>query len=500
VGGEKRLRHTWAFARTLPRDILQFSVRMLTGWMPEEGDALRGVVSPSPLIGLPVTENKKVKTGNIHSIPTNGSIFSLGWAICWADLASASPSWKPTGKSFLSPKNPPKTPQKPSENPPKTPNNSPGYTDPMPFDVVIAGAGIVGAACALEFGRSGLTVAIVEPAEIGGGATAAGMGHLAVMDDSPAQFALTSYSQTLWNQLSSDLPADVEYLPCGSLWVAADEMEMAEVHRKFTYYTARHIAVEILDEHALRQAEPNLRPGLAGALLLKDDAVIYPPCAARYFLAQAHLLGAEIVLGRRVIKAEKGTAQLDNGTSIAAGSIVLATGTAARTMLPGLELQPRKGHLLITDRYPGFVNHQLIELGYLKSAHSLQSDSVAFNVQPRKTGQLLIGSSRQYGTEDAAIDSHMLSNMLRRAVEYMPPLKAVSAIRAWTGFRAATPDKLPFIGACADLAGVYLATGHEGLGISTSLATAKLLADLLLNRESVIPREPYAPTRSFAHA
>jgi glycine/D-amino acid oxidase-like deaminating enzyme len=275
---------------------------------------------------------------------------------------------------------------------------------------------------------------------------------------------------------------------------------MDEVRRKFAYYTARNIAVEILDEHALREAEPNLRPGLAGGLLLKDDAVIYPPCAARYFLSEACRLGAEFMSGRRVIKAGKGIAELDSGAHIAAGSIVLATGTAARTIVPGLELQPRKGHLLITDRYTGFVRHQLIELGYLKSAHSLQSESVAFNVQPRKTGQLLIGSSRQYGAEDGAIDSRMLSNMLRRAVEYMPALNAVSAIRAWTGFRAATPDKLPLIGACPDLAGVYLATGHEGLGISTSLATAKLLADLLLNRESVIPREPYAPTRSFAHA
>jgi D-hydroxyproline dehydrogenase subunit beta len=374
------------------------------------------------------------------------------------------------------------------------------YTGPMPFDLVVAGAGIVGAACALEFVRGGLTVAIVEPAEIGGGATAAGMGHLAVMDDSPAQFALTSYSQSLWKQLSSALPAEVEYLPCGSLWVAADEMEMDEVRRKFAYYTARNIAVEILDEHALTEAEPNLRPGLAGGLLLKDDAVIYPPCAARYLLREACRLGAEFMPGRRVIEAGKGIARLDNGAAIAAGNVVLATGTAARTMVPGLELQPRKGHLLITDRYPGFVQHQLIELGYLKSAHSVHSDSVAFNVQPRKTGQLLIGSSRQYGVEDAAIDSFMLSNMLRRAVEYMPALNAVSAIRAWTGFRAATPDKLPFIGACPDLPGVYLATGHEGLGISTSLATAKLLADLLLNRESAIPREPYSPTRSFAHA
>jgi glycine/D-amino acid oxidase-like deaminating enzyme len=380
-----------------------------------------------------------------------------------------------------------------------TTSTKPSPTKPS-YDAVIAGAGIVGSACALELTRSGLTVAVVEPAEIGGGATAAGMGHLAVMDDSPAQFALTSYSQSLWRQLSPELPPDAEYLPCGSLWIAADALEMDEVHRKFAFYTARHIAVETLDEQSLRAAEPNLRPGLPGALLLKHDAVIYPPCAARYLLSEARRHGAAFIPGRRVVTAGNGIAQLDDGARLAAAHIVLATGTAARHLVPGLELQPRKGHLLITDRYPAFVNHQLIELGYLKSAHSVESDSVAFNVQPRKTGQLLIGSSRQYGNEDPAIDSLMLSNMLRRAVAYMPALQSVSAIRAWTGFRAATPDKLPLIGACPDLPGVYLATGHEGLGISTSLATAKLLADLLLNRASAIPREPYSPARRFAHA
>ena len=367
------------------------------------------------------------------------------------------------------------------------------------YDIAIAGAGIVGAACAWEFARNGLKVAIIEPTEIGGGATAAGMGHLAVMDDSPAQFALTSYSQSLWRELAPALPADVEYLSCGSLWVAADEMEMDEVHRKNSYYTARHVPVEVLDEKSLAQAEPNLRPGLLGGLILLRDAVIYPPCAARYFVSEACRLGATLLLGRRLIKAGKSSAHLDNGTVLSVGGTVLATGTAVRKMVPGLDVQPRKGHLLITDRYPGFVNHQLIELGYLKSAHSVQSDSVAFNVQPRKTGQLLIGSSRQYGLEDPAIDNTMLANMLRRAVEYMPGLGGLSAIRSWTGFRAATPDKLPIIGECPESPGVYLATGHEGLGISTSLATAKLLCDLLLRRESLIPREPYLPSRSFAH-
>src|SRR5579863_7690455 len=123
------------------------------------------------------------------------------------------------------------------------------------IDVIVAGAGIVGAACAWELARAGLTVTVCEPAVIGGGATAAGMGHLAVMDDSEAQFALTSLSQRLWRDLAGELPPEAEYLPCGSLWIAADDEEMAEVHRKFAYYTARGIPVAILDSRQLARSE-----------------------------------------------------------------------------------------------------------------------------------------------------------------------------------------------------------------------------------------------------
>src|SRR5581483_2322916 len=127
-------------------------------------------------------------------------------------------------------------------------------------------------------------------------------------------------------------------------------------------------------------------------------------------------------------------------------------------------------------------------------------DSVAFNVQPRKTGQLLIGSSRQYGAERSSIDTQMLTRMLDRALQYMPGLADISAIRAWTGFRAATPDKLPLIGPCANDPRLYLATGHEGLGITTALATGKLVVDQILKRPSKIPIEPYLPDRKHEEA
>jgi glycine/D-amino acid oxidase-like deaminating enzyme len=194
--------------------------------------------------------------------------------------------------------------------------------------------------------------------------------------------------------------------------------------------------------------------------------------------------------------------QLSNSAILSSAIIVNAAGAWSPALTSGIEVKKRKGHLVITDRYPGFIRHQLVELGYLKSAHAVSADSVAFNIQPRKNGQMLIGSSRQYGAEHKEVDQQIMRRMLQRAQEHLPALAQTSVIRAWTGFRAATPDKLPLIGLSPADPSIYLATGHEGLGIATSLGTARLLADQLTGRRSAIPIEPYLPSRiaSLEHA
>jgi glycine/D-amino acid oxidase-like deaminating enzyme len=364
------------------------------------------------------------------------------------------------------------------------------------FDVVIVGAGIVGAACAAEFAHRGMRVALVDRDGVGTGATAAAMGHIVVMDDSEAQFALTRYSQQLWQRLRQELPDDVEYEQRGTIWVAADEEEMTEVRRKHEYYGKRAVPTEVLDAQARQRLEPNLREGLAGGLLVPEDAVVYPPCAARFLADRAQRNGAEIRVGCSVGQMGEGNIRLSDGSEISAEILVNAAGVGASELTPGVVIRKRKGHLVLTDPHPGFLRHQLVELGYLKSAHSVSSDSVAFNVQPRRGGQILIGSSRQYGAEHKEVDDAMLVRMLQRAREYMPALGEMPAARSWAGFRAATADKLPLIGPWPADKSVFLATGHEGLGITTSLGTARILVDQITGAKPEIPIEPYLPSRA----
>ncbi len=367
------------------------------------------------------------------------------------------------------------------------------------LDVIIVGGGIIGCACAASLARAGLKVRLIEPSTIGGGTTAAGMGHLVVMDDNPAELALTRYSLELWRQLVTDNIAESqrhEYSQCGTIWVAADDEEMAAAEAKQNVLRENGIACDMLTASQLQQTEPQLRAGLSGGLLVHQDALVYPPKSAKILLDIASTHGAQL---QRATVSEliEGGVKLDDGSTIFATHVIIANGIAANQLIDDLPLRYKKGHLIITDRYPQFIRHQLVELGYIKSAHASDGDSVAFNLQPRPTGQVFVGSSRQFDVTHKEIDPDMLRKMLAQACHYVPALANLHAIRAWTGFRAATPDGLPYIGPHPNRPHVWMATGHEGLGITTSLATAEILKDQICGLRCQIDVKAYWPSREI---
>jgi glycine/D-amino acid oxidase-like deaminating enzyme len=362
---------------------------------------------------------------------------------------------------------------------------------PSAPSAIVVGAGIVGAACAEALAEAGCRVTVLEGGLAGAGVTAASMGHVVVIDDSEAQFALSAWSRRRWTERATELPAECEDSPFGTLWVARNEAEMARLRDKAEYSLAHGERAEVLDPAALGEAEPQLRPGLAGAVRVPDDRVVYPPAATRHLLERAHSRGAAL-RERSAVEAVEPRRVRVGGAWQETDLVVVAAGAASPQLVPGLPIEPRRGHLVITDRYPGFLRHQVIEAGY--HAHALASESVAFNVQPRRTGQILIGSSRELVGWDTSISTSLRARMLRRAAEYVPGLSALRALRTWVGFRPATPDGLPLIGEWEP--GLLVATGHEGLGVTTSLGTARIVTDLALGRPPAVDPRPFDPRRA----
>mgnify|MGYP001157920368 CR=1 FL=1 len=379
-------------------------------------------------------------------------------------------------------------------------------------DVIVVGAGIVGVACAWAFACEGLEVLLLDSRPPGNHTSAAGMGHVVVMDDSEAQMRLTTRGRALLSAFLAEVPAGlaapIEYEATGTLWIAEDEASALAVRAKRDAYANEGVAAEVLDRSALRAAEPCLAHDLEAGLLVPDDFVVYAPTVVQALLTEARAKGVrfeakEVVhVGPRSVLARDGQRFEADCVVVAAGESSLGLIEVAdleneqRAAFDALAMRRRKGQLIITERYPDFARHQLVELGYLASAHGHARASVAFNLQPRATGQVLLGSSREYDAADDGVDQDVLYRMVKRAERFVPRVTDLQVLRCWSGFRVATEDHLPYVGPLWQGSSLLLACGHEGLGITTALSTARLLRDHVLARpDTSFPIEPYLPTR-----
>lgn len=363
------------------------------------------------------------------------------------------------------------------------------------FDAIVIGAGIVGAACAVALQDEGMSVALVDAASPGSGVTAAGMGHLVALDESDDELDLCLYSLRLWREYLDTHPGVGDPLRCGTLWVAEDEHQLEEAERRAAKLSERGWAADLVRGEQVRALEPELRRGLCGGVRVSGDMVVYPPSVADSLAREFARKGGALLLGRAVVELRGGVVILDDGTRLFAKHVVVAAGAQVSALLPKVPVFGRKGHLAITDRYPGRLSHQVVSMSYGQTEAGSGSLAVAANVQPRASGQWLVGSCRQDGQAGMELDPVALSAVMRSAIGLLPCLAGMNIIRAWTGMRPASPDGRPIIGAHPGRPGTWLAAGHEGLGVTTSFATARLLADQVMGRAGEISAAPYSPSR-----
>lgn len=170
----------------------------------------------------------------------------------------------------------------------------------QPLDVVIVGAGVVGAACAYYASRSGLSVAVVDRGPVVGGTTGAGEGNLLVSDKLPGpELELALLSASLWRELSEELSSDIEYETKGGLVVAASEESLTTLSTTAAAQRGAGVEAYHVTSDRLRDAEPHLAPHLAGGCHYPQDAQVQPALAAAELLRASGRAGARICPGRR---------------------------------------------------------------------------------------------------------------------------------------------------------------------------------------------------------
>ncbi|MFE6051029.1 NAD(P)/FAD-dependent oxidoreductase [Kitasatospora sp. NPDC056446] len=379
-------------------------------------------------------------------------------------------------------------------------------TERPPLDVVVVGAGVVGAACAYYAARAGLAVAVVDRGPVAGGTTGAGEGNLLVSDKEPGpELDLALLSTRLWRELAEDLGAAVEYEPKGGVVVASTAAGQ-EALRAFAagQRTAGVIAEEVPGDR-LRELEPHLAPGLAGGFHYPQDAQVQPALAAAHLLREARRMGAELITGEAVTEIERGPDGAVRGVRterrrLAVPAVVNAAGTWGGELaaLAGVHLPvlPRRGFVLVTEPLPRVVRHKVYAADYVANVASgsagLETSAV---IEGTPGGPVLIGASRERVGFDRTLSQEVLRRLAGQAAALFPVLADVTVMRAYRGFRPYLPDHLPAIGADPRVAGLYHACGHEGAGIGLAPATGLLISEQLTGKQPELDLTPFRADR-----
>lgn len=370
-------------------------------------------------------------------------------------------------------------------------------------DVVIIGAGVVGAACAYYAARAGLHVAVVDRGPVAGGTTGAGEGNLLVSDkEAGPELDLALLSARLWRELAPELPEEIEYETKGGLVVAADGDTVKGLRGFAEGQRAAGVdAVEVGPEE-LRELEPHLAPGLAGGFHYPQDAQVQPAQAAARLLAAS---GARTYLGEEVTDLLLDPSGSVRGVRTArrdllAPAVVNAAGTwgGAVAALAGASLPvlPRRGFVLVTEPLPRVVRHKVYAADYIADVASgsaaLQSSAV---VEGTPAGPVLIGATRERVGFDRSLSTEALRRLAAQAAALFPVLSSVKVLRTYHGFRPYLPDHLPAIGPDPRVPGLLHACGHEGAGIGLAPATGSLITAALTATAPPLDPTPFAPSR-----
>lgn len=376
-------------------------------------------------------------------------------------------------------------------------------------DVVVVGAGIVGAACAYFAARAGLRVLVLDRGPIAGGTSGAGEGNILVSDKLPGpELALTVLSARLWRRIGDEVGAQrFELEAKGGLVVASTEVALSGLAALAERQRAHGVRALAVPPEELPGYEPALVGGLAGGAFYPDDLQVQP------MLATAHLLRAARAAGARVRPGVAVTGVLRSGHDsrvygvrttggeVSAGAVVNAAGTWAGEVagLAGVALPvaPRRGFVLVTEALPaGTIRHKVYAADYTATIASdrakLESSAV---VESTRAGTVLVGASRERVGFDRGGALPVLRRLAAQAVALFPVLAGVRAIRYYAGFRPYCPDHLPVIGADPRVPGLLHACGHEGAGIGLAPGTGALVAAALTGAPPPLDPAPYRVER-----
>jgi sarcosine oxidase subunit beta len=376
-------------------------------------------------------------------------------------------------------------------------------------DVVVIGAGIVGSAAAYYLTLAGLRTLVIDRGGASNGSSSGCMGHLMLMSAPECMYHLSRRSLELWRQFHRDV-GGFEMLNCGCLWLGESEEDMPTLQKIHDEIASFGDEGQLLTTSELLRREPALAPDLVGAYFYPKDSVIFPMQATAALLGAIVRQGGAVQYDTNVLGLRRSTdgsvcSVITDAGEIETGVVVNAAGVwlpdiTVMAGLPRAPIFPRRGDLAITMPQDQRVKTQMVEVAYLRTATGKAKDpedgepdegACALNLQPQGNGTLLVGSTRQFAGYDRRVNMRLLRASFERASRFVPSIQDLQIVRTWAGLRPYTRDKVPIIGPASSVPGLFVSGGHEGLGITLSMASGELIAQSVRGEPTTQSMEPF---------
>lgn len=337
------------------------------------------------------------------------------------------------------------------------------------WDVIIAGAGIIGVSVALELRERGATVLVLDRGEPGSEASSAAAGMLAPADPEtpealrPLAMESAQMFAAFVRKVESAAGIQVGFRRVGTIALIPENTAPRE-YRGLS-------AVEV------QRLEPSIHTAGNSAFFVREDSVD-PHLLTRAALAAAQTRGVEVRGHTAVMEMRARESVVEVVTQSEAFSAAAAVD--CRGAWSGAPVRPRKGQILYVLPQAPLLQH------VLRTPEAY--------IVPRSSGKILIGATVEDVGFDKSVDPSAIHQLLNAAAKYLPALASAPITQSWAGLRPGTPDDLPIIGP-TDRPRIFAATGHFRNGILLAPITATIMADLIHGLPSPLDIRAFSPDR-----
>jgi glycine oxidase len=366
-------------------------------------------------------------------------------------------------------------------------------------EVAIIGGGVIGLAVARALALRGVRdVLLIERSSLGAESSSAAAGMLAPQAEASRAhefFNLTCESRDMYPAYAAALleetGIDIELETTGTLYLAFTQHDEEELEKRYEWQKQAGLLIESLSAEEARALEPAICEDVRAALKFPLDTQVENRRLISALAAANERLGVRMETGTAVIslkiERDRVTGIETSRGFVAADSVVIAGGAwssllgAADIALPNLRIKPVRGQMLCFEAKPQIARHVIYSpRGY---------------VVPRRDGRLLAGSTTEHAGFEKHVTAAGVQSILSAALEISPRIASLPMTDSWAGLRPRAADTLPVLGPCAEIGGVFYATGHYRNGILLAPITGELIARAIVDKAFPAALNIFSPDR-----